>query len=198
MAPPPGAAAASRGRWWWAAVTVVAVFVVSDVVLAHGVAEPATYGPAFAAVMNLATALRLATMFVAPVVAWPWARSHGATVAGALVVGMAGPAAYAVSAVWRGLSYYPPVEALYYGTNPLVVGAVAGSLGCCAGAEWGFRRWRRRRAQGRGGAAVAPAAHWWLLALFAAGQAAVYGLLFWDGGIHWFYVWIAGYRALFT
>lgn len=57
------------------------------------------------------------------------------------------------------------------------------------GCRWGYRYKYQEQVE---------VVRWSHLAGIVAGFASMYLALFWDGGVHWFYLYQEGYKLLFT
>lgn len=84
-------------------------------------------------------------------------------------------------------------ETLYYGLNTAFLLTVFGSLGL-AGLSELVCRWRLGKRSAQPVRILSPAPLVWI----ATGLAAVYLLLLWGLGVHFFYIYIQGYKALFS
>ena len=172
------------------AIVSVATYLALDLVLAARAGRPEDFWSVdgYRLTMNLAVLLRMGPLFFSGLVVWPAMRARGAPWWGSTLGILATPLAFAVVSGIRATAFFPPLEAAYYATNPVVVGAIGAQV---ATAGIGALLWRWRRPGGRSrwswGAAAAIALG--LLTTFVAVQ--------WDGGQHLFYPWILGYRALF-
>lgn len=89
--------------------------------------------------------------------------------------------------------FFTAGETLYYGLNTAFLLAVFGSLGL-AGLSELVCRWRLGRRSEQPVRIFSPAPLVWI----GAGLAAVYLLLLWGLGVHFFYIYIQGYKAIFT
>lgn len=165
-----------------AALLPALVFALSDLVVTVWSGRPEALGsPLYHLLLPAAALGRFAGMFVLAGAAW-WLLRRAGSARGWRVLGViSGPLAYSLSAMWHVLSYFPTGQAAYYGLNPLVVAAVGSSIATAAVAEM---LWRRRPAIG-------------LLGLAALGWAVLWATVLWDGGVHWFYVYQQGFKALF-
>lgn len=172
----------------------VLLLVALDLVLRVGVGRPDAFPGtgAYRATMDVAVLGRTALLVASSLVVWPvmWLRgaSFGERVIGVLAV----PATWAVLSIVTAWEFFPPAQALFYGTNPLVAGSIGAQVATAAvGGSWARWRWRRR--SGAALRVVTPGA---VVALVLGTAVPVMALLR-DGGIHWFYVWMQLYVALF-
>ncbi|MEY3732915.1 MAG: hypothetical protein RL347_274 [Actinomycetota bacterium] len=173
-------------RAWWIALPAiisVSAFLVIDLLLAALVDRP--WGPAYPPSMDALVLLRMGPLFFSGLVVWPAMRARGASRGQALVGIWATPLAFAVISAWRAVDFFPPLEAAYYGTNPIVIGALGAQLssagvGALVWGLWRLRRWS-----------------WWAVVSIAVGTAATVVAVLWDGGQHLFYPWVLVYGRLF-
>jgi hypothetical protein len=165
------------------AIISVAAFLVIDLVLAALVDRP--WGPAYPHSMDALVLLRMGPLFFSGLVVWPAMRARGAGRGQALVGIWATPIAFAVISAWRAADSFPPLEAAYYATNPIVVGALGAQVSSAGvGAlVWGLFRLRRWS--------------WRAVVSIAVGTAVTAVAVLWDGGQHLFYPWVLVYGRLF-
>ncbi len=165
-----------------AAISVVA-FLVIDLVLATLVGRP--WGPAYPATMDALVLLRMGPLFFSGILVWPAMRAQGASRPQALIGIWATPIAFAVLSAWRATDFFPLLEAAYYGTNPIVVGALGAQLSCAGlGAlTWALLRARRWS--------------WPATGAIGVGTAVAVVAVLWDGGQHLFYPWVQVYGQIF-
>lgn len=177
------------------AIVSVATYIVLDLVLAARAGQPGDFWSVdgYRLTMNLAVLLRMGPLFFSGLVVWPAMRARGAPWWGCALGILATPLAFAAVSGIRAAAFFPPLEAAYYATNPVVVGAIGAQV---ATAGIGALVWRWHAAGWR-----SPPPGWWS---WGAVIAIVTGLLTtfvavqWDGGQHLFYPWILVYRALFA
>ena len=180
-------AAPVRDRKGWAiavpAIICVATFLVIDVMLASLVGRP--WGPAYPITMDALVLLRMGPLFFAGVVIWPVMRARGASRVQALLGIWATPFVFALASAWRAADFFPPLEAAYYATNPIVIGAFGAQL---SSAGVGALAWSLQRAR-----------HWsWSAAgAVVVGTTVTVVAVVWDGGQHLFYPWVQVYGHLF-
>lgn len=176
------------------AVISVVTIVVLTLVIAWGWGQPERFSSdgVYRLVMNSAVLARLGPIYLAALIVWPAMRLRGASLTWASVGVLASPAAYGVIGALGALTFFPPAQAAYYALNPMVIAAVGGTIGCSALGEV-YVRWRR------GGVAALRAGRLWaaILPIAALGFALMYVGVIWDGGRHWFYIWIRGFMLLF-
>ena len=122
---------------------------------------------------------------------YPVAYFRGATLVERICACLVTPVLYTASEVLRVREFFPWGESLYYGLSPGFQLILLANLGCMGLAEM-FCRLRLRRK----GAVVRIVTPLPLAAvlLFLAG---LYVILIWGFGVHWFYVYQQGYKALF-
>jgi hypothetical protein len=102
------------------------------------------------------------------------------------------PVCWNLKEMVRVLDFFTPGEALWWGLNPAFLLAFAGAWGQMGLCELVHRV--RRRVAGTPVRVVTAAP---VLGIVLA-LAALYALLVWGGGVHFFYLYMEGYRALFT
>ena len=176
------------------AIISVATYLVLDIALARTVGRPDAFWSAegYRTSLDALVLLRLGPIMFSGLIVWPVMRARGAGRSGALVGVLATPIAFGVVSAFGAMTFFPPLEALYYGTNPIVLGALASQVGMSGlgalVATWHRAGWR------------ASPARWWSWPAFAAfviGEVVLFACVMWDGGQHVFYVWIQIYRAIF-
>jgi hypothetical protein len=102
------------------------------------------------------------------------------------------PLAYIVWAMVQATAYFPLGQSIYYGFNPITVGTLFLQLGLIGLAEIGCR-WRYKRKVGETVAVV----RWPSVTGIIVGMLALYLTLFWEGDVHWFYIYQELYKVLF-
>ena len=170
------------------AVISVATFLVIDLVLASVVGRP--WGPAYPVTLDALVLLRLGPLFFSGLIVWPAMRTRGATRTQAAIGIWATPVVFAIISAWRAADFFPPLEAAYYGTNPMVVGALGAQLSSAGVGALLWALWRRRTMPGF---PVSP----WAAAAVVVGTAITVFAVLWDGGQHLFYPWVLLYGRLF-
>ena len=187
----------SRRRHGWAiaapALISVGTLVLLSVLIWWGAGHPERFGTpgVYRWVMDAAVLLRLGPVFLSGCLVWPAMRLRGASLGEAVAGTLASAVAFGVIGALGALTFFPPLQAAYYAFNPMVVGAIGSQIGWMAVGEV-FVRWRRGGLQ-----AVTPRVLAVALPVAAAGFALFYVGVIWDGGRHWFYVWIRGFMWLF-
>jgi len=183
--------------WPWAVLVVIpAIIVVKvDVAISLLAGRPEVFPSVsvYRVVLNSEAVLRYVGIFVAVVCVWGVLRSHHAPRWVLALAILSGPLAYGVIEFVRTQAFFPPEQAAYYAINPIFVGAVGSQVACAAVAEFLWRWWGRRRSIDRG-----PLVSWPMLAAAVVGWGTLYVAVLWDGGIHWFYVYQQGFKALFA
>lgn len=147
---------------------------------------------AYRFVMDLAVLAKVGPAFLSALIVWPAMRLRGATLAWAAVGALSSAIVFGVLGALQALTFFPAAQAAYYGLNPMVIGACGSQVACSALGEV-YVRWRR------GGITALRDGRLWLVALgiAAAGFAVFFVAIVWDGGRHWFYVWIQGFMMVF-
>jgi len=128
---------------------------------------------------------------LAPLIAYPLAYVRGATPAERVVASLAPFLAWWVLQVTVAAGVFSTGEAVYYGFSQnflLSFFVTVSVMGIC---ELVCRRvWK---GEGAGGKVWTPGP----VAAVLSGPAAVFVLVVWDGGVHWFYLYQEGYKLLF-
>lgn len=127
-----------------------------------------------------------------PLVIYLWGRHGGAPLRLVVAACFVTPVCWNVKEMIRVTEYFTVGEALYYGLNTVFLLTVFGAIGQMGLGELLYRR-RQRAGAGGAGAMVTAGP---LLAIGVA-VAAFFTLLAWGGGVHAFYIYVEGYRALF-
>ena len=182
--------AQSPHRAWTAAAPAlicVATFLVIDLMLAALVGRP--WGPAYPMSMDALVLLRMGPLFFSGVLVWPAMRARGATRLQATIGILATPLTFAVLSGWRAAAFFPPLEAAYYATNPIVVGAVGAQVSSAGVGALIYSVLRNRT--WRSGVSWPP------FAAIVGGTSVTVVAVLWDGGQHLFYPWVLVYGRLF-
>lgn len=189
--------APARPRPWHIAgpaIISVATIVVLTLVITWGWGQPERFGTdgVYRAVMNIAVLARLGPVYLAALIVWPAMRLRGASIPWAAVGALSSALTFGIVGAIGSLTYFPPAQAAYYVLNPMVVAAMGSQIGCSAIGEV-YVRWRR------GGLPALRSGRFWGVAtpIGIAGFVLFYVGVIWDGGSHWFYLWIRGFMALF-
>lgn len=189
--------APARPRPWHIAapaIISVATIVVLTLVITWGWGQPERFGSdgLYRAVMNIAVLARLGPVYLAALIVWPAMRLRGASIPWAAVGALSSALTFGIVGAIGSLTYFPPAQAAYYVLNPMVVAAMGSQIGCSAIGEV-YVRWRR------GGLPALRSGRFWGVAtpIGIAGFVLFYVGVIWDGGSHWFYLWIRGFMALF-
>ena len=173
-----------------AAISVV-TFLAIDLVLAGLVGRP--WGPAYPVTMDALVLLRMGPLFFSGLIVWPAMRARGATRAQATIGILATPVAFAIVSGWRAAAFFPPLEAAYYATNPIVIGAIGAQVASAGVGALAYPIWRARRARTISSSRWS----WWPVVAVVAGTALTVFAVIWDGGQHLFYPWVLLYGRLF-
>jgi hypothetical protein len=180
--------ASPQRSWAWTitvpAVISVATFLIIDLALVSLVGRP--WGPTYPLSMDALILARMGPLFFSGLIVWPAMRARGATRGQALLGIWSTPIAFAVASAWRAADFFPPLEAAYYATNPMVVGALGAQLASAGVGALAWTLWRARR---------------WSWPAFTGaiiGTAVAVVAVLWDGGQHLFYPWVQVYGQLFS
>lgn len=122
---------------------------------------------------------------------YPAAYFRGATLAERICTCLVTPVLYTASEVLRVREFFSWGESLYYILSPGFQLILLANLGCMGLADMLCRR--RLRRKGAAIKVVTPLAVAAVLLLLTG----VYVILIWGFGVHWFYVYQQGYKALF-
>ena len=147
---------------------------------------------AYRAFMDVAVLARFGPAFLSAIIVYPAMRLRGASIGWAGWGAASSAIAFGLVSAVLALRFFPPAQALYYALNPMVVAALGSQVAFSALAEV-FVRWRRH---GRAGLRN-PRLWAIVIAVATAGFALCYVGVIWDGGRHWFYVWIRGFMLFF-
>jgi len=124
--------------------------------------------------------------------AYPVARFRGASPAERAAASLVTPLAWIASELVRVRAFFTPGETLYYGLNPLFLQVLFFTVMMMGVSEILCRlAWRRRGAPEIRVLTAGPAA------AILAGIASFALIFAWGYGVHSFYVYMRGYRALF-
>jgi hypothetical protein len=143
--------------------------------------------------MDALVLLRMGPLFFSGLIVWPAMRARGATRAQATIGILATPVAFAIVSGWRAAAFFPPLEAAYYATNPIVIGAIDAQVASAGVGALAYPIWRARRARTISSSRWS----WWPVVAVVAGTALTVFAVIWDGGQHLFYPWVLLYGRLF-
>jgi hypothetical protein len=128
-----------------------------------------------------------------PLYVYPTAFFRGASLGERVLASLVTPLVWNLKEVVRVSEVFTWGESLYYGLNPiflLCLSVATVQMGVCEM----VCRWLRNRRIQESARIVTPAS---LIAVIA-GLAGVGLFIGWDMGVHWFYIYQEGYKALFT
>ncbi len=128
---------------------------------------------------------------IPPLFIYPWAYFKGATPGERVLASLLPLFAWYILEVVAVAQVYSIGEALYYLLGSLLMLQLFANLSMIALCEFVCRIIVNRR--GAKEKVFSPV----LLAGIASGPAATWLLLIWGGGVHWFYIYQTGYKALF-
>jgi len=123
---------------------------------------------------------------------YPIAFFRGATLAERIIACLVVPVVWSATEIIRVTEFFPFGESLYYGVNSQFVvylACTALQMGLC---EIICRWWIR----GRAGAPAKVVPRGAVISILV-GLVGVYVVMIWEGGVHWFYLYQQGYKALF-
>lgn len=123
---------------------------------------------------------------------YPWMFIRGASLAERIFGSLITPLAFVAKELIRVREFFTWGEALYYALSPVLLLLLIGQVGLMGLAELVCRAMGNRRAvSARRVVSFGP-----VVAILAA-LAALYVILLWGMGVHWFYIYMQGYKALF-
>ena len=122
---------------------------------------------------------------------YPAAYFRGATLVERICACLVTPVLYAASEILRVREFFSWGESLYYGLSPGFQLILLANLGCMGLADMLCRLNLRRK-----GAVIRVVTPLPLAAVFLL-PVGVYVIVIWGFGVHWFYVYQQGYKALF-
>ena len=187
---PGGARAIGRARHPAVPAAIsVATFLAIDLVLAALVGRP--WGPAYPVTMDALVLLRMGPLFFSGLIVWPAMRGRGATRTQAMIGILATPVVFAIVSGWRAAAFFPPLEAAYYATNPIVIGAIGAQVSSAGVGALAYGLWRARRTRN------ISRWSWWPVVAIVAGTGLTVFAVLWDGGQHLFYPWVLLYGRIF-
>ncbi len=125
------------------------------------------------------------------VIVYPVARMRGAVVWEACIASLITPLAWIGKEVMRVSEFFSWTESLYYALNPTPALVVAANIGFMGLGEMLFRHAMKNR--GGTAAIITPVP----VAAVAFALIALYVIFIWGIGVHWFYIYQEGYKALF-
>lgn len=183
-----------RQRFWGPVLVLGLIWLAADLLLAAGTQAP--YGPANPSLyrlwMNLLSGTRFGLLLLGTLLLYPIFYFRGAPLRERILGSLILPLVYMVTAMIRSTAFFPTGQAIYYGLNSLTFGSLFLQVGLIGAAEMGCRawlRWRRRQPVTVFG--------WPWAAAILVGGVAIFLTLFWEGGVHWFYVYQEGFKLLF-
>ncbi len=142
--------------------------------------------------LNILAGTRFGLLLLGTFIIYPIMYFRGASLLERLLGAALLPLTYMISAMSRATDFFPLGQAIYYGFNSLAFGSLFLQLGLVGMTEMACRWWAKRRYRQSG-----PIVGWpWVAAIFVGGFS-LYLTLFWDGGVHWFYVYQEGFKLLF-
>ena len=141
----------------------------------------------------IAGLILFASIAYGPLYVYPKAFFRGASLGERVLASLVTPVAWNLKEMVRVSEVFTWGESLYYGLNPIFLLCLSGTavhMGLCEMAC----RWVRNRSVSEPVRVVTPASIMAVLVgLLGAGL-----FMAWDMGVHWFYIYQEGYKALFT
>jgi hypothetical protein len=124
---------------------------------------------------------------------YPWMFSRRASLPERITGSLITPLAFIVKEVIRVREYFTWGESLYYAVSPVMLFLLIGQIGLMGIAEIFCRSAMDRRAD-PWRKVVSPGP----IVSILVSLAALYVFLLWGMGVHWFYIYMKGYKALFS
>lgn len=173
---------------------LLAIWLLANALLLVFSGRPAMIGNvgAYRLINNLLFALQFLILLFGSLFIYPVMFFRGASLGERMAGSLAVPLVQMVWAMTRSTAFFPVGQAIYYGFNSVAIGSVFVQLAWIGLAEI-LCRWRYRRKSGKRVTVL----KWPYLLGIVAGLLAIYLTLFWDGGVHWFYLYQEGYKLLF-
>lgn len=183
-----------RQRFVYPVATLLGIWLLATVLLAVGmnVSLQLDQQSLYKIVMNILSATRFLILLLGSLILYPIMFFRGASLSERLLGCYVIPIAYLVWAIIQATEYFPVGQAFYYGLNPVTVGTSLLQLGLIGLAETTSRWWYRKRSL-----ASVRVLTWASVAGIVIGATGIYVTLFWEGGVHWFYVYKEVYSYLF-
>lgn len=147
---------------------------------------------AYRSFMNVGHVLLYAAYALSALVLYPVLYFRGASLPERVLGCYVAPLAYVTKEVIRVNQYFTVGESLYYVLTSIIMGGLLLQVGFIGAGELISRLLYRRRF----GVAV-QVVTWQPLAGIAVAAGALYVMLVWDGGVHYFYLFQEGYKLLF-
>lgn len=181
-----------RERFLKPVIIVLVIYVVSHLTyfyLSWQIADPALR----ATVALLSSSVLFISIGFGTLYIYPVAYFRGATLLERIIACLVTPVIWDIKEMVRVSELFTPGETLYYGLNTVFILSFFGALGQMGLCEL-VCRWRLRKRTGE------PVRVFSLAPVISivAGLAALYFCLLWGVGVHFFYIYIQGYRMLFT
>jgi hypothetical protein len=170
---------------WLACSAFIAIFAGKPAVLGGPVA--------YRILLNILAGGRFLLLILGSLIIYPVMFFRGASLFERLLGSIAVPIAYMIWAMVQATSFFSVGESIYYGFNSVAFGSLMFQLALISIVDIGCR-WRYRSKTQESVKLV----RWSHLAGIVAGSLSMYLALFWDGGVHWFYLYQEGYKLLFT
>ncbi len=143
-------------------------------------------------VANVSAVLLFVSIGFGALVIYPVAFFRGAGTAERIIASLVTPIAWDIKEIVRVSQYFTYPEALYYGINQVFLLSIFGAFAQMGLCEL-ICRWRLSK-RGEGPARVFSAIP---VISILLGLGAFYVILIWGVGVHFFYIYVEGYKALF-
>jgi hypothetical protein len=143
-------------------------------------------------IANISAVLLFVSIGFGALVIYPMAFFRGASTAERIIASLVTPLAWDIKEIVRVSEFFTYSEALYYGLNQVFLLSIFGAFAQMGLCEL-ICRWRL----GRRGEAPARVFSAIPVISILLGLGAFYVILIWGVGVHFFYIYIEGYKALF-
>ena len=137
-------------------------------------------------------AVHVLILWLGSLIIYPWAFVKGASIKERVVACFIPPVAWTIGEIIRVTEFFTLGESLYYGLNSQFLVSCAMTVFLMGLLELICRRWLKTQI----GTASKVVSIGPILAMLA-GIGGIYVFLIWGVGVHWFYVYQQGYKALF-
>ncbi|MEA3221934.1 MAG: hypothetical protein U9P49_02055 [Thermodesulfobacteriota bacterium] len=143
-------------------------------------------------VANIAAVVLFVSIGFGSLLVYPMAYFRGANAGERIFASLITPIIWLIKESIRVSVFYTFAETLYYGLNPLYLAVFIGPFGLMGICELVCRSIIKKRSD----TSIRVITPLPVAAIFAA-LVALYVFLIWGGGVHWFYIYMEGYKALF-
>lgn len=176
------------------AIIAAAVWLLVDVLLNQVIGGPFashSYG-SYRTLANILAGARFGLVFLGALFIYPAMFVLGAKPAERIVGSYSIVLAYTLTAMVRSTAFFSVGKAIFYGFNQMASSNLVFQICLMCLAEMACRWWYRRRYN-----EPVRIVRWGHVLGIVIGAAGLYVGLFWEGGVHWFYVYQELYKLLF-